>query len=94
VRDAPFWFVLTLIWLLAFLAGILAVSQLNQLWLICFLDVALTVIMLAIVGFLRSLAPDAYDSNAEILIVFIMIGALALITSFCVIALNFVGGQL
>lgn len=94
MNDRLPWLALAAVWLLAFLAGILAATQLNQLWLICFLAVALTVIVLASVAFLRSLAPDAHESNLELIFIFIIIGLLVLVTSLCLIALQLGGFQL
>jgi hypothetical protein len=91
VNDLPLWCALAVIWLLAFLAGILLITRLNQLGLICFLDIALTIILLAIVGFLRSLAPYAHGPNSELIFIFIIIGLLALVTFLCLLALE-IGG--
>ena len=94
MRDAPFWVALASVWLLAFLAFFLVTAALNSIWLICLIDVALTVGVVALVAFLRSLAPERHQSNLEILQIFFMIGLMVLTTFGCQIVLMIAGVRL
>ena len=94
MNDSSFWIVLIFIWLVAFLVAILTITRLNSIGLICLVDVALTIGLVATLKYIQSWNPSEYQANLELLVVFIMIGMLVIATFACIALLQFGGVNL
>lgn len=93
MNDLPLWIAVTVVWLLAIFVFLIVVPILNSIWLICLIDVALTIGLVATLAYIRSWNPHENVANSELLIVFMMMGIIVVVTFVCV-AIMQIGGWL